>query len=150
MRKALYGLGAFLALVVIAFLVLFLVCEEVLMMKRWLVRFLQVSAMTLTLAAILQEMEKPPPERQWQGRIAGFIPYDFRLPSLQKLINTYWNADADRILMPAAFGIGWGINFHPLLERLRLWREDFALSEEDFLMPTKSMKETLLRHAETR
>ncbi|GAI16495.1 unnamed protein product, partial [marine sediment metagenome] len=45
------------------------------------------------------------------------------------------------ILSPEVFGIGWAINFYALLERLRLIGQE--ISEEDFLMPTKSIKEVL-------
>ncbi len=111
----------------------------------WLARLLQVSAMTLTIAAILQELEKPAAERQWQGKIARFFPYDFRFPALEKLRDTYWNPAAEHIFMPPAFGAGWGINFYALLEKLRFLNQN-AFTEEDFLMPTKAIKELLSQH----
>ncbi|GAI02872.1 unnamed protein product [marine sediment metagenome] len=40
------------------------------------------------------------------------------------------------------FGIGWGVNLYALLERLRLFGETYV-SEEDFLKPTKAIKELL-------
>jgi hypothetical protein len=39
------------------------------------------------------------------------------------------------------FGIGWTVNLYALLEKCRLMGR--ALSEEDFLMPTESIKKTL-------
>lgn len=38
------------------------------------------------------------------------MPYDFRRPTLQKLRTTVWNPDADHVIVPHAFGVGWSIN----------------------------------------
>jgi len=104
-------------------------------------RLLQVTAITLALTAVCQELEKPKEERFWHGKVVGFVPYDFRFPTLERFRETYWNPYDSRILVPEAFGIGWAINFYSLLERLRLIGQD--LSEEDFLMPGEHMKEVL-------
>ncbi len=104
-------------------------------------RLLQVTAITLALTAVCQELEKPKEERLWHGKAVGFAPYDFRFPTLERIRETYWNPYDSRILVPEAFGIGWAINFYSLLERLRLIGQD--LSEEDFLMPGEHMKEVL-------
>ena len=103
---------------------------------------------TLTLAAVLQELEKPREERKWHGKIAGFVPYDFRLPTLERLKESYWNSYEHRVFTPRVFGVGWGINLHALLENLRIITQT-DISEEDFLMPTESIKE-ILGQAETR
>ena len=104
-------------------------------------RLLQATVITLTLAAVCKEMEKPKEERLWHGKIASFVPYEFRLPTLERIRETYWNPYNSRILVPEALGIGWTINFYALLERLRLIGQNF--SEEDFLMPGRHMKEVL-------
>ncbi|MFC1989918.1 hypothetical protein ACFLVW_05095 [Chloroflexota bacterium] len=112
------------------------------MNSKWLDRILQATAITLTLIAVCQELEKPREERKWHGRVARFVPYDFRLPTLEKFKAAYWNPHESRIFTPEVFGIGWAINFYALLEKLK----DFAqqdVSEESFLMPTKSIKEVL-------
>ena len=111
------------------------------MTGKWLIRMLQATAITLTVAAVCQELEKPKEEREWHGKIAGFVPYDFRLPTIERIKEAYWNPYESRILSPEVFGIGWAINFYALLERLSLFRQ--GISEEDFLMPTKSIKEVL-------
>ena len=111
------------------------------MNTKFLNRLLQATVITLTLAAVCRELEKPKEERPWHGTIAGFVPYDFRLPTLERMKAAYWNPYDSRILVPEAFGIGWAINLYALLERLRLIGQD--LSEEDFLMPGKHMKEVL-------
>lgn len=64
--------------------------------------------------AIKEQLNLAPQERTWHGRLAG-IPYDFRLPTLQKLRDTFWNKDTSQVVMPPAFGIGWALNLYPLL-----------------------------------
>ncbi|GAI29807.1 unnamed protein product [marine sediment metagenome] len=49
--------------------------------------------------------------------------------------------------MPEVFGIGWAINFYALLENLGIIKRA-DVSEENFLMPTQSIKEVLV-HPET-
>ena len=111
------------------------------MNRECFTRILQVTAITLTIAALCQELEKPKEERKWHGRV-GFVPYDFRLPTIERLKESYWNPHNSRICTPEVFGIGWAINLYALLERLRSIGEAY-ISEEDFLMPTKEMKELL-------
>jgi hypothetical protein len=41
--------------------------------------------------------------------------YDFRLPTVERLQKTFWNSEDARILVPQAFGVGWTINFYPLI-----------------------------------
>jgi len=108
---------------------------------KWLTRILQATVMALALAAVCQELEKPKQEREWHGTIAGFVPYDFRIPTIEKFKEAYWNPFESRIFSPEVFGIGWAINFYALLERLRLIAQD--VSEEDFLMPSERMKDLL-------
>ena len=108
---------------------------------KYFTRLLQATVVTFTLLAVCQELEKPRGKRLWHGKVAGFVPYDFRLPTLERIREAYWNAYDSRIVVPEAFGIGWAINFYALLERLRFIGQD--LSEEDFLMPGEHMKEVL-------
>ena len=64
--------------------------------------------------AITQQLQRPPEERTWYGKIAG-IPYDFRLPTVERIRNTFWNKDTSQIFLPQAFGIGWSINMYPII-----------------------------------
>lgn len=70
--------------------------------------------MTLIGASIWEQLHLPPEQRTWQGRIMG-IPYDFRWPTLERIREKVWNKSTSRILMPHLFGVGWSINFYPLL-----------------------------------
>ncbi|MBA7615326.1 hypothetical protein ES703_22604 [subsurface metagenome] len=109
---------------------------------KWFTRILQATAITLTLVAVFQELEKPKEERKWHGKIAGFIPYDFRIPTIERFKESCWNPYESRLFTPRVLGIGWGVNLYTLLERLRLFGETYV-SEEDFLKPTKAIKELL-------
>jgi hypothetical protein len=52
-----------------------------------------------------------------QGRFLG-LPYDRRRPTLLRLRLEPWNQRSRRILVPKAFGWGYGINFAALIRRL--------------------------------
>ena len=109
--------------------------------RGWFTTIIQVTAFTLILAAIGQELEKPKEERKWHGRVACVIPYDFRMPTIERIKETYWNPYDGRTFTPQLFGVGWAINFCALLEKIRVTVPD--VSEESFLMPTNSIKKVL-------
>ena len=109
--------------------------------KDWFVKLVQAATITVTIAAVVQELEKPREERTWHGKI-GLIPYDFRLPTVQRVKNSFWNEDTDRIFTPQPLGVGWALNFHSILHRLRIVSEAY-LSEDDFLMPNPSLRRVL-------
>jgi hypothetical protein len=52
-----------------------------------------------------------------RGRFLG-LPYDWRRPTLQRARQEIWNPDDDRVIVPKAFGWGYGVNVHALLRRL--------------------------------
>ncbi len=70
--------------------------------------------------AVAYELRKPAAQRTWHDRLFGVLPYDFRRPTLERVRQTLWNPQQDRILVPQAFGIGWSINVGGLLRRLGL------------------------------
>ena len=112
------------------------------MYREWFTRLIQVAAITLTIAAVCQELEKPKEERRWHGKVASLVPYDFRLPTIERIKESYWNPYASQVFTPVVLGIGWAINLYALLERPSLIRQ-VSISEEDFLMPSQHMKELL-------
>lgn len=59
--------------------------------------------------AIVRELRKPSEERTWNGKVAGFVPYDFRKPTIERFRNTYWNPDGP-VVSSKAFGVGWAPN----------------------------------------
>lgn len=61
-------------------------------------------------AAIYQELRKPPEERTWNGKVAGVVPYDFRVPTLERLREAYWAPESDQVFSEKVFGVGWAMN----------------------------------------
>jgi hypothetical protein len=110
-------------------------------MGRWLFRLVEAAFITITIAAVCQELEKPKEDRHWHGKL-GIIPYDFRLPTFTRFRQSFWNADEERIFSKPVFGVGWSINFYAILEKMRIIG-DFYLTEDDFLMPTESLRRIL-------
>jgi hypothetical protein len=68
----------------------------------------------LTVAAVVQELRKPAEERTWNGRIL-YVPYDFRLPTLDRIKQRLWAPDNHQILVPQIFGVGWTLNIGRLV-----------------------------------
>jgi len=69
-------------------------------------------------AAIYQEVRKPPAERTWHGKVAGSIPYDFRVPTIEKFREAYWDPDTDRVFSDRVIGVGWAVNIPVAARRL--------------------------------
>ncbi|MBV9120643.1 MAG: hypothetical protein JOZ39_08030 [Chloroflexi bacterium] len=75
---------------------------------------LTAMAAVTALAALLQELARPRQFRTWHGRVAGLVPYDFRRPTMRRLISAIWAPENPRLLSDTAFGVGWTINFAQL------------------------------------
>ena len=71
----------------------------------------------LALAAVVQELRKPAAERTWHGRIL-FVPYDFRLPTLERVRQRLWAPEDSRLLVPQVFGLGWTVNLGRLVAKV--------------------------------
>ena len=69
---------------------------------------------TLMGLAIREQLQMPESQRTWHGTLFN-IPYDFRLPTGERLRKTFWNKDTSNVLVPTAFGMGWTINLYPLI-----------------------------------
>ncbi len=67
----------------------------------------------IAVVAIIQQLRKPKDERTWHGKVADFVPYDFRMPTLERVKSTYWNPDGP-ILSGKVFGAGWALNLGAL------------------------------------
>jgi hypothetical protein len=71
---------------------------------------------SLVVLALREQLRLPAEERTWHGRIWGRIPYDFRLPTAERIRAAFWNKQTAELLVPLPFGIGWTINLYPLLQ----------------------------------
>jgi hypothetical protein len=75
-----------------------------------LLRLIRTVAWLAFAAAIYQELRKPPEARTWNGKVAGVVPYDFRVPTLDRLRDAYWAPDSEQLVSENVFGVGWAVN----------------------------------------
>jgi hypothetical protein len=79
---------------------------------RRLRRMARLVSLGLMVAAISQEMSKPEAERTWHGRVGGFVPYDFRPPTWERIKAAYWNPSDPRLFTEKVMGVGWAVNLY--------------------------------------
>jgi hypothetical protein len=82
-------------------------------------RFVKLVAFGLVLAALIDRLRRDPEERTWEGSVAGIVPYDFRMPTLERARSRWSNTDDDRLFVPQVFGVGWTINLARLARLAR-------------------------------
>ncbi|MEA2644739.1 MAG: hypothetical protein QOG08_1765, partial [Chloroflexota bacterium] len=85
---------------------------------RGIRRLVRLSAVVLVVGAVATELAKPEEERNWHGRVLGVVPYDFRVPSWDKIRDAYWNPSSDSLFSDRVFGVGWAINLYRAKEIL--------------------------------
>lgn len=76
--------------------------------------------MFLFAMALYDQLRRPAEERDWHGQVLGIVPYDFRVPTLARVRERWWNPDDERIFTPREFGIGWSINLYQLRRQVLL------------------------------
>ncbi|HUL85715.1 MAG TPA: hypothetical protein VLX89_09425 [Actinomycetota bacterium] len=69
--------------------------------------------------AVITELRKPEQERTWHGTLAGFVPYELRPPTLDRIRETYWSPDDEHVLKPPVWGVGWALNVGRVVELIR-------------------------------
>ncbi len=82
---------------------------------RFLKTLFKLAFIGLVIAAIAEELRKPHGQREGFGRVAGLVPYDFRIPTPDRIKDRMWNPHDDRLITETPFGVGWSVN----LARLR-------------------------------
>jgi hypothetical protein len=70
--------------------------------------------------SIVHELRLPASERTWHGLLFGHVPYDWRLPTLDRIRDTFWQPESPGVLRPTVFGVGWSINVGRILRLLEL------------------------------
>lgn len=80
--------------------------------KLWRFALLVIGAV-----AIIGELQKPPAERTWHGKVADFVPYDFRMPTAARFRETYWNPKGP-IVSGKVWGVGWALNLGAIKARI--------------------------------
>ncbi|MDM7832517.1 DUF5808 domain-containing protein [Cellulomonas edaphi] len=86
---------------------------------RDLQRLIRVVTFGLALAAIAKEVRTPADEREWHGVVVGFVPYDFRVPTLARAKQRLWDPEGSRVINPKVFGVGWTLNVGKLVSVAR-------------------------------
>lgn len=71
---------------------------------------LRLVAIALAVAAVVKELRLPRESRTWHGTVAGFVPYDFRPPSLERARERLWSPESPHVVVPTIFGVGWTVN----------------------------------------
>ena len=88
----------------------------------WLLKMAVIGAFA---GAIYTELRKAPEERTWHGKLLGFVPYDFRVPSIEQLRQAYWNPHSPKVFTARPLGVGWAVNVPTALRRLGV-RQEFT------------------------
>ncbi|HEU5315643.1 MAG TPA: DUF5808 domain-containing protein [Chloroflexota bacterium] len=89
---------------------------------RWtrsVLRAVRMVGVALAVAAVWRELRRPAAERTWNGALWGHVPYDLRRPTLARFRARIWDRESDHLLVPHAFGVGWTLNLHEAVARLR-------------------------------
>ncbi len=76
-------------------------------------------AIGLAVTAVVKELRTPEDERTWHGEVAGFVPYDFRVPTVERFRERVWDPEGDHIVSPHVFGVGWTLNVGRIVKLLR-------------------------------
>ena len=79
---------------------------------------LKVLAAILLISALVKELRLPKEERTWHGALGGFVPYDFRKPTVDKIKTTFWDPEGS-VIVDRAFGVGWTINLGAVVAKVR-------------------------------
>lgn len=87
---------------------------------RDLVKLIRLLVWLSVAAAIYQELRKPPAMRTWHGTVAGVVPYDFRVPTWERVRDAYWNPDSDVVFSERVWGVGWAVNIPVFTRKLVL------------------------------
>jgi hypothetical protein len=72
----------------------------------------------LMVAVVVAELKKPAGERQWEGKVAGVVPYALRFPTPERIWPSVWNPDDPHLIVPRGFGVGWRLNLAAATSRL--------------------------------
>jgi hypothetical protein len=87
--------------------------------------------------ALYQELKKPDAERTWHGKVAGVVPYDFRLPTFEHLREAYWNPDSDEIFSERVFGVGWAVNIPVAARKVAALVDQYGAATRSLRAPKK-------------
>ncbi len=76
-------------------------------------------AALVAVVAVVDQLGRKPENRDWNGSVLG-VPYDYRLPTVDRLVARVWNPDDERIVVPIVIGVGWTINLYQVKRKIQL------------------------------
>jgi hypothetical protein len=85
----------------------------------WLLRMAILGSIA---AALYKELQLPPARRTWHGRLFGFLPYDFRMPSPARIAKAWWSPRSPKVFNEQPFGVGWVVNLPTAIRRVQRMR----------------------------
>ncbi|MBI2324554.1 MAG: hypothetical protein HYY42_06200 [Chloroflexi bacterium] len=91
-----------------------------------LIRTIRTLAWVALIAAVYQELKKPPAERTWHGKVGGLIPYDFRIPTVERVRSAYWDPTSNTVFTDRVVGVGWAVNIPALIRKLNEASRQYA------------------------
>lgn len=85
---------------------------------RDVLKLIRLAIWATVAAAIYQELRRPSSLRTWHGKVAGVVPYDFRVPTLERLRQAYWDPRSDVVFSEHVWGVGWAVNIPVFTRKL--------------------------------
>lgn len=82
-------------------------------------RLVTLATIALAAAAVVKELRKPEDQRTWTGTVASVVPYDFRMPTVARAKERWWNPEASSFVGPRVFGVGWTVNVGKIVALVR-------------------------------
>lgn len=80
---------------------------------------IRIVSLALAVTAVVKELRTPADEREWNGTVVGFVPYEFRVPTLDRFKERVWDPEAAHLIGPKVFGVGWTLNVGRALALVR-------------------------------
>lgn len=71
---------------------------------------LRLISIALAVTAVVKELRTPADQREWNGKVIGFVPYEFRMPTVERFRERVWDPEAEHLIGPKVFGVGWTLN----------------------------------------
>jgi hypothetical protein len=87
-----------------------------------------VVTLALLAAAVVKELRQDPEDRTWHGKL-GFVPYELRFPTLERVKERWWSPDNPKIVGPKVFGVGWAVNLGRIVAVVRGWIDGRSAAE---------------------
>ena len=79
------------------------------MTRSWIRNVFLLLLLATVAQAISEQLRRDKADRDWHGKVAGVVPYDFRPPTPTRIKQAFW-APEEAFVTPHSFGVGWSVN----------------------------------------